>query len=435
MGCPPMTRGLASLLLVCALSHVAPLVALAEPITIKTVLVGNAGNPSDPSDASAAPGIQSYGSVPYVFRIGTYEVTNAEYAAFLNAKAISDPLGLYSVQMGSDARGGIARSGVSGSFTYAAKVNMGNKPVNFMQWYDAIRFINWLNNGQGNGDTETGAYTLGALDTRPNYEPGIPLDPASITRNAGAVWFLPNLNEWYKAAYYQPADQGGDSDNYWMYPTASNSAPIKATATSVGDISNAGPNVANYGLRADWNEQDGNLTTVGSAGPLSESFYGTSDQGGNVQEWFEDSFTPAMSSFVWRGVRGGYWNNANEGSLAFSSLSFTYPESKDVKTGFRVASISLQADINFDGLVNIFDVNLISAHWGESGPEGDANGDGIVNIFDINLVSSNWTQAGVARSVPEASTSVYVLCSLVTVVFYRPVSSLLRSTCRTRSPM
>jgi FG-GAP-like repeat/Dockerin type I domain len=48
-------------------------------------------------------------------------------------------------------------------------------------------------------------------------------------------------------------------------------------------------------------------------------------------------------------------------------------------------------DLNGDGEVNIFDVNLVSAHWGEPGPAGDANGDGLVNIFDINLISANWS--------------------------------------------
>ena len=63
-----------------------------------------------------------------------------------------------------------------------------------------------------------------------------------------------------------------------------------------------------------------------------------------------------------------------------------------------VANI-LPGDVNFDGTVNIFDINLISANWSGSTvvgnlTPGDANGDGIVNIFDINLVSSNWGASG-----------------------------------------
>ena len=97
-----------------------------------------------------------------------------------------------------------AEAASAAAIAYTAKPNMGDKPVNFVSWYDAIRFANWLNNGQGDGDTETGAYTL--LGGTPT-----PSNGSSITRNPGATWFLPSEDEWYKAAYYQPAAQGGDS--------------------------------------------------------------------------------------------------------------------------------------------------------------------------------------------------------------------------------
>ncbi len=47
----------------------------------------------------------------------------------------------------------------------------------------------------------------------------------AISRNPGATWVIPTENEWYKAAYYQPAAQGGDSDSYWAYPMRTNSVP------------------------------------------------------------------------------------------------------------------------------------------------------------------------------------------------------------------
>ncbi len=59
--------------------------------------------------------------------------------------------------------------------------------------------------------------------------------------------------------------------------------------------------------------------------------------------------------------------------------------------------------MNFDGVVDIFDVNLVSAHWGESGPVADANADMMVDIFDINLISANWTSGGGARPYPSRS--------------------------------
>ncbi len=287
-------------------------------VMIPTVPVGNLGNAND---------YTGYGSVSYAYNIGKYEVTNAQYAAFLNAKAASDPLALYNTNMGSIAFGGITRSGVSGGYTYATKTNMADKPVVFVSWYDSIRFANWLNNGQGSGDTETGAYTL--LGGTPTPSNGL-----SITRNLGATWFLPSEDEWYKAAYYQPAAQGGDADNYWRYPTASNTIPTIATANSVGDISNPGSNVANFNGGADWNGLDSNVTTVGSAGPLSESFYGTSDQGGNVWEWNE-----ALLFESFRGLRGGSFDYVVSGLASSQRTFLNHPTYQYFNVGFRVASI------------------------------------------------------------------------------------------------
>jgi formylglycine-generating enzyme len=289
-------------------------------VTIPTVSVGNVGNVNDPLTGSL------YGGVSHAYRIGAHEVTNAQYAEFLKAKAANDPLGLYDENMGSNLRGGITQSGVSGSFTYTTRSNMANKPVNFVSWYDAIRFANWLHNGQGTSSTETGAYTILGNTATPSNGP-------IVTRNAGAMWFLPSEHEWYKAAFYQPAAQGGDADNYWLYPTKSNSEPTVATANAVGDISNPGANIANYNLGAGWNGQDfGNVTTVGSPGPLSQSFYGTLDQSGNVFEWTEAN----IAGF--RNIMGGS-HNSTANFLQSSSRIFIGAFDSAHNNGFRVATV------------------------------------------------------------------------------------------------
>jgi formylglycine-generating enzyme required for sulfatase activity len=278
------------------------LVALpAGAVNIGYVAVRDAGNPADTASNCFA---ADCGSVADAYRISKYGITNAQYAEFLNAKAASDPLGLYSSDMGSDASfGGIARSGADGSYTYAVKTGFANKPVVYVSFYDALRFANWLHNGQGNGDTETGAYTITADGIANN----------TITRNPGAITFLTSENEWYKAAYYDPALPG-----YYDYPAGTDTPTTCAVPSAAGNTANC------YGAV-------GTLTDVGSY-TGSPSPYGTFDQGGNAFEWNEQIVSGSD-----RGVRGGSWFD-NPNYLAASNPASLGPSYEFNYVGFRVAS-------------------------------------------------------------------------------------------------
>lgn len=287
-------------------------------VTIETVPVGYAGNAPDVNYGDG-----QFGAVAYDYRIGTHEVTNAQFAEFLNAKG---GIGYVSNLMGpSSMRGGILKSGVGPNFNYSVLPDFADKPVAGVSWFTAIRFANWMHNGQGNGDTETGAYTIPA-DLTGSFN--------IITRNPGATWFLPSEDEWYKAAYYQPAAAGGDADDYWLYATRSNDAPTSATADASGNINNPGANVANWAQGANWNSTvSGNVTTVGSAGLPSASFFGTYDQAGNVSEWTDELRLTGATGVV---VRGSSWA---VGTTAAFVRNFGAQASNSVAQGFRLATI------------------------------------------------------------------------------------------------
>ena len=106
-----------------------------------------------------------FGAVAYNYSIGTYDVTNSQYVAFLNSNdpTGTDPLGLWNnVGAGYASHGGISYdNGAALGSKYSIIPGDGNHPVNYVTWYDAARFANWLDNGQVAGATETGAYTLG----------------------------------------------------------------------------------------------------------------------------------------------------------------------------------------------------------------------------------------------------------------------------------
>jgi hypothetical protein len=275
-------------------------------LPIDTVYIGDAGNPDD------SRGIYSYGGVGYEYCIGTYEVTNAQYAVFLNAVAATDTHGLFSTEM-SGSFGGINRSGSSGSYAYSAIKGRETNPVNFISFWDATRFANWLTNGQptgaqGNGTTEDGMYNLNGVTNPTNASVTRQLD-FSLGQNGVAV---ASENEWYKAAYYSGSPTGADGDGYWLYPTQSNSI---TTAD------------ANYIFSS-----IGTVTAVGTYAS-NPSYYGTFDQGGNVSEW-TDSFVGTYG----RWARGGDFT-FGEWSLESWNPGVGIPDAEASSSGFRITSL------------------------------------------------------------------------------------------------
>ena len=233
----------------------------------------------------------------HAYNIGTYEVTNAQYVDFLNAKGASNTNGIYNSDMGHTGGtynyGNINQSGSSGSYTYSVNSTYANQPVVGVTWFDAARFSNWLGNGQGSGSMETGAYTLN------NATSGI------INVNPGAAVYIPSENEWYKAAYYN-----GANSTYSLYPNGQNTitqadANYYPAATGLVNV--------NYG---------------------KASFSGTFGQGGNAWEWND-----AVISGLYRGLRGGSWAVDDGIGPASSGRGSLPPSVEGYGVGFRVASV------------------------------------------------------------------------------------------------
>ena len=309
--------------IVCVAAIVAALVSTASAVDIETVPVGNPGNANDTYGSG-------YGGVTYEYNIGKYEVTAGQYTEFLNAVAVTDPYGLYNTDMsyGQNGRGcRITRSGSSDSYTYSVASDRANRPVNYVSFWDACRFANWLGNGQGAGSTETGAYTMTSGGMSAN----------TITRNAGATWVVTSQDEWYKAAYYD-----GGTSSYYDYPTSSDTAPgyvnDSGNLSGTGNpFTEGGTDPGNYATY----DADGGIDGIGSPyyrtivgeWENSDSPYGTFDQGGNVGEWNE----AIIGSY--RGMRGGSFSGSDDYYLHAAFRGYYSPTYEYYGLGFRVSEV------------------------------------------------------------------------------------------------
>lgn len=291
----------------------------------------NVGNPMNDADDTGV------GRVAHAYRISKYEVTNGQYVEFLNAV---DPTGqnsleLYSSLMSSGTMGGILRDSVAENGSkYKTKQGRESNPVVYVSFFDAMRFVNWLANGQGDATTESGVYVI---------DNGL-----SEVRATNAKYFLPTDNEWYKAAFHK---NDGVTGNYWDYPTSSDARPYSDSPASFDapDLTN----VANFknsdGLTNGFNdgfaltgvatfENTVNYLTDVGAYAEAVSPYGTFDQAGNVWEWVE-GVNRGRDNILRRVVRGGSWDYGASALHVTVPGTADLPAIQDFNIGFRVASV------------------------------------------------------------------------------------------------
>ena len=252
--------------------------------TIDFVNIGNTGNAADTT---------TYGAVPYEYRASTHEISQND----------------------------ITKATASGMANVTAGAWTGNQPAANISWYEAAAFVNFLNTNSGKTAAydltfSNGSWSMALWSSEQAWTEG----GTNLYRNKDAFYFLPSANEWYKAAYYNPA-----GSNYFIYPTASSSVP-----TAVASGTSAGTAV----YEQDFAQGPAEVTLAGGLSP-----YGTMGQGGNVWEWNESAFNGTNStSSENRAIRGAYWAESSR-FLRSSTRHSINPAGDNSNIGFRVASV------------------------------------------------------------------------------------------------
>ena len=259
----------------------------ANQFTLDFTPIGNPSNAADP--------LTGYGAVNYNYSMGTYDISVNQ----LNAATAN----------------GVAGLG-NGYYT-------GDQPASDISWYQAAAFINWLNTSKGYSPAYDLTYSGGSYSMSLWQSGQSGYDPSNPFRNSQAVFVLPSVNEYYKAAFGL-----SDGSGYTLYADGSNTVP-----TAVASGTNAGTAIYNQGGNAQ-------PTSVTQAGGLSS--YGTMGQDGNIFLMTETSTNGVNTNAADpRIVRGAFWNSPS--SVLSSTYSGYYSDVTDTNIdtlGFSVAKIT-----------------------------------------------------------------------------------------------
>ncbi|MHC5110751.1 MAG: SUMF1/EgtB/PvdO family nonheme iron enzyme [Planctomycetota bacterium] len=367
------------------------------------------------------------------YRIGRYEVTNAEYARFLNDVELDGGASLKSANVTIDPVTGklmIQGSGeilfatsnvnpesqinyhpefVDPGTRYVAGIDKAGHPVTHVSWYGAVKYCNWLTLAQG-------------MDTQLVYAEG------------------PNASDWVPVTavaddlialrgFRLPMDAGSDDvdpHNEWLKAA---SAMIEAELETSFDAPFAfgrdilTPADANYAVSSDPFEQgttpvgfyDGTTYNSGGDGDIGDgdefstssnnNAYQLYDLCGNVAEWIHD--TPNGQHFT----RGGHFQNQFDSPRLTNTNRAMFAPTTVAKTiGFRVLQ-TLPEELPS---LTMEEANgLVKVRGYVGGPYEVVNGDGIQTTLDIQITNPGEITADDVALTMEPSSGLFAFVGAV----------------------
>ena len=310
----------------------------ANEFNIDFVTIGDPGNPPNTE------GVRSpAGAVEYVYRIGKYEISE-EMVDKANAE------------------GGLGIAGAASDLPMS------------VSWNEAARFVNWLNTSEGHTAaykfvTQPGDDDYDATEAIGEWGPSdLGFDGGNVRRNSLSQYFLPSLDEWHKAAYYDPGER-----SYWEYAVGSNELP-----TAVAEGTAAGTAV--------YSRFPAPVTRAGGLSP-----FGTMAQDGNALEWVE---TPSKPGDILPPVGPGEAlavydpdaNNGQQGCLLISANGVVNVFVESASGGFTPGGTTEAPDgvlvTDNENRVGLADIGGITvADWGSYNDSGLAADDLTLVVF------------------------------------------------------
>lgn len=216
------------------------------------------------------------GSVGYEYRIARFETRTSQFLGFMNTLGRLSPQTAIFQAPGSWGGVGFVEPDDTVRFELAARPNAADQPVIGVSWRLAAIYCNWLHNDRGQtlDDLNFGAYDTSTFGTDPDNPPNL-TDQAM--RSPGARFWLPSLDEWLKAAHYDPNKNGQGQGGWWQYPNGTDEPLIPGLPGEPG---------AQTSYQLDLPQFDERTIPVG-AYPDVQSPYGLLDVSGGAAEWTE----------------------------------------------------------------------------------------------------------------------------------------------------
>src|SRR5262245_52284284 len=226
------------------------------------------------------------GGVNYQYSMGRTEVTTGQWLEFMNAaSARPDPLPFSTRWFGTPVLWGAQVDPTYGGpgTRYRLRTDVANAemlPVGGISWRQAAVMCNWLNNGKSSAAS---AFMSGAYDVS-TFTPDIAFPTFNDQRRhtPGAHYWIPTLDEYLKAAFYDPDRGGSGVGGWWTYPNRSDTPLIYGPPPAFGGDGTA---QANSGFTLP-NHAERNIPL--GAYPTVQSPWGLLDPAGGTAEWIEE---------------------------------------------------------------------------------------------------------------------------------------------------